>query len=403
MKFQYKAASQSGEVLEGIFDAESEKAVVQKIQAQGHVPILVEKAKPVSKKRSGLSWHRFRGSAKDADMFCIELATLLKAGLALSQALETLADMLKDRPIGEVVRDIQLQVRKGERLSSALKQHPKVFTGMDLSMVHTGEVSGDLTAALERIASFRERAREVREALTSTLIYPMILLVFAGISLVVILGVVIPKISVLFANAGQELPLITQMVVRIGEFIRDWWWAGLAALLSGMLYLRWRLKVMVFRMAWDRRLLTIPFLGMWISKYEVARFARILGTLLQNGMTLLNAVEVARDVVANANIKSGISRVITEIRQGHGFSISLLNTGVFPKLATDLLQVGEKTGSLDEMLLQVAHIYERDTQSQIKRAMSVLSPFLVLFLAVLIGTIVMSVLVAVLGVNELAF
>ena len=403
MKFQYKAASQSGEVLEGIFDAESEKAVVQKIQAQGHVPILVEKAKPVSKKRSGLSWHRFRGSAKDADMFCIELATLLKAGLALSQALETLADMLKDRPIGEVVRDIQLQVRKGERLSSALKQHPKVFTGMDLSMVHTGEVSGDLTAALERIASFRERAREVREALTSTLIYPMILLVFAGISLVVILGVVIPKISVLFANAGQELPLITQMVVRIGEFIRDWWWAGLATLLSGMLYLRWRLKVMVFRMAWDRRLLTIPFLGMWISKYEVARFARILGTLLQNGMTLLNAVEVARDVVANANIKSGISRVITEIRQGHGFSISLLNTGVFPKLATDLLQVGEKTGSLDEMLLQVAHIYERDTQSQIKRAMSVLSPFLVLILAVLIGTIVMSVLVAVLGVNELAF
>lgn len=403
MKFRYKAASQSGEVLEGVFDAESEKAVVQRIQAQGHVPILVEKARPASKKRSGWSWARFEMRSRDADMFCIELATLLKAGLALSQALETLADMLKSRSIGEVVQDIQLQVRKGERLSSALKQHPKVFTDMDLSIVHTGEVSGNLTAALERIASFRERAREVREALVSALIYPMILLVFAGISLVIILGVVIPKISVLFANAGHELPVITQMVVHIGEFIRDWWWIGLTALLSGVFYLRWRLKMTTFRMAWDRRLLTIPFLGIWISKYETARFARILGTLLQSGMALLAAVEVARDVVANANIKSGISRVITEIRQGRGFSTSLLNAGVFPKLATDLLQVGEKTGSLDEMLLQVAHIYERDTQSQIKRIMSVLSPLLILFLAVLIGTIVMSVLVAVLGVNELAF
>lgn len=403
MKFRYKAASQSGEVLEGVFDAESEKTVVQRIQAQGHVPLFVEKAKPVSKKRFGWSWARFGRRPRDADMFCIELATLLKAGLALSQALETLANMLKSRPIGEVVQDIQLQVRKGERLSSALKRHPKVFTGMDLSMVHTGEASGNLSNALERIASFRERAREIREALASALIYPVILLVFAGISLVVILGVVIPKISVLFANAGHELPMITQMVVHVGEFIRDWWWAGLIALLSGVFYLRWRLKATVFRMAWDRRLLAIPSLGMWILKYEVARFSRILGTLLQSGMALLNAVEVARDVVANAHIRSGISRVIAEIRQGHGFSISLLNAGVFPKLATDLLQVGEKTGSLDEMLLQVAHIYERDTQSQIKRAMGVLSPLLILFLAVLIGTIVMSVLVAVLGVNELAF
>ena len=403
MKFRYKAASQSGEVLEGVFDADSEKAVVQRIQSQGHVPILVEKAKSASRKRSSWSWARFGGRSKDADMFCIELATLLKAGLTLSQALETLADMLKDRPIGEVVRDIQLQVRKGEPLSSALKQHPKVFTGMDLSMVHTGEVSGDLTSALERIASLRERSREVREALSSTLIYPVILLVFAGISLVIILGVVIPKISALFANAGHELPMITQVVVHMGEFIRDWWWAGLTAILSAALYLRWRLKTVAFRMVWDRRLLVIPFLGAWISKYETARFTRILATLLQSGLALLNAVEVARDVVANVHIKSGISRVITEIRQGHGFSMSLLNAGVFPKLAIDLLQVGEKTGGLDEMLFQVAHIYERETQLQIKRAMSVLSPLLILFLAVLIGTIVMSVLVAVLGVNELAF
>ena len=403
MEFRYKAASQSGEVLEGVFDAESEKAVVQKIQAQGHVPILVEKAKPISKKRFGWSWARFGRRSRDADMFCIELATLLKAGLALSQALETLAGMLKNQPIGAVVQDIQLQVRKGEHLSSALERHPEVFTGMDLSMVRTGEVSGNLTVALERIASFRKRAREIRETLASALIYPVILLVFAGISLVVILGVVIPKISVLFANAGHELPMITQMVVHTGEFIRDWWWVGLTVLLSGVFYLRWRLKVAVFRMAWDRRLLTIPFLGMWILKYETARFARILGTLLQSSMALLSAVEVARDVVTNTSIKSGISRVITEIRQGHGFSVSLLNVRVFPKLVTDLLQVGEKTGNLDEMLLQVAHIYERDTQLQIKRAVSVLSPLLILFLAVLIGTIVMSVLVAVLGVNELAF
>ena len=402
-RYRYRAASQIGEVLEGELEATSQEEAVRRLQAQGHVPILAEEVVTRAPKRAG--WRRWRVGIRVADVgsFTVELAALLQSGLPLDQALDKLARLSRNAALCEVAEDLQSQVRRGIDLSVAMEQHPRVFPRMYRNMVRAGEVSGTLHTALTRVADFLERARSLRETLVSALIYPVLLLVFAGVSVSVILGVVIPRISALFADAGQELPMATQVVVQIGEVVHKWWWAMAGILCVGVVLFHWLLENPAARTAWDRRLLALPLVGELVAKYEAARFTRTLGTLIQGGVPLLDALEIAHQVVGHRVIEIGIGSVVVSVRQGQGFARPLREAAVFPGLATDLLQVGEETGNLETMLLRVADIYDREVQTSVKRAVDILGPLLILVLAALIGAIIMSVLVAVLGINELAF
>lgn len=399
-QYRYKAA-RAGEVKEGLWEAPSQSDVVQRLQAQGYVPVRVEEVGSAEKKRR---W-RWRTSirAADVELFTIEFAALLKAGLTLSRALDTLAELSRHRAFGEVISDLHTQVRSGVDLSAAMERHSQVFSRLYRNMIHAGEAGGTLDAALERVVDYLERARALREALVSALIYPVLLLVFAVLSLGVILGVVIPKISVLFIDAGKELPAATQLVVQAGAFVREWWWVVIGGIGLAVFGLRWRLRRPEFRERWDSRLLRLPFIGEQVARYESARFTRTLGTLLQGGVLLLDAMEIACRGVHNRSMETILRRIAGSARQGRGLSGPLLESGILPGAAAALVQVGEETGHLDVMLLQAADIYDREMQTGIKRAADILGPALILLLAVLIGAIVMSVLVAVLGVNELAF
>ena len=402
-RFRYRAAAASGEILEGELEATSQEMVVRRLQAQGHVPILAEEVVGGSPARAG---RRRWGSGIRADevgVFTTELTALLESGLALDRALDMLAGLSGERAFGAVVLDLQAHVRRGVDLSAAMERHPAVFSRLYLNMVRAGEATGTLDLALARVSEFLERARNLRETLVSAMVYPALLLAFAGVSIAVILGVVIPKISALFADAGHQLPLITRVVVQVGGFVHDWWWAIAGVVAVVLVYLRQRLREPAVRIEWDRRVLALPLVGELISKYEAARFTRTLGTLLRSGVGLLDAIAIAREVVGNRAIAAGLERVATSVRQGQGLARPLLDAAVFPGLASNMVQVGEETGNLETMLLHVAEIYDREVETRIRRAVDVLGPLLILGLAVLIGTIIMSVLVAVLGVNELAF
>lgn len=402
-RYRYKAATPSGEVLEGEIEAASQEAVVRRLQAQGHVPIRAEEvAGPAPPRMERRRWSA-RIRAYEIRVFTTELATLLGSGLALDRALDMLAGLSRERAFGEVVRDLQSQVRQGVDLSAAMERHPSVFSRLYLNMVRAGEASGSLDVALARVAESLERASALRESLVSALIYPALLLGFAVVSIGVILGVVIPRISTLFAGAGHELPALTRMVVQAGGFVHQWWWAVAGSIVAGWIVLRLQWRLPAVRAAWDRRLLALPLVGELIGKYEAARFTRTLATLLQGGVPLLAALENARAVVGNRAISLRLERVAESVRQGQGLARPLLDAAVFPGLAAHLLQVGEEAGTLDTMLLKAAGLYDRDVQTSVKRAVDLLGPLLILVLAVLIGTLVMSVLVAVLGVNELAF
>lgn len=399
-RYRYKVA-RSGEVKEGHLEAPSQADAVRRLQAQGYVPVRVEEAVLAEEKRR----RRWRSGIRiaDVELFTVEFAALLKAGLTLTRALDTLAELLRHRAFGEVIADLHVQVRGGVDLSAAMEQHPRTFPRLYRNMVQAGEAGGALDAALERVADHLERTRALREALVSALIYPVLLLAFAGLSLGVILGVVIPRISGLFIDAGRELPAATQLVVQLGSFVRGWWWAIFGGVGLAVFGLRWKLRHAEFREAWDRRLLRLPVVGEQIARYEAARFTRTLGTLLQGSVSLLEAMEIACHGIGNRSMETNLRRISGNVRQGQGLSGPLLESGVLPGPAATLVQVGEETGHLGAMLLQAADIYDREMRTGIKRAADILGPVLILLLAVLIGAIVMSVLVAVLGINELAF
>ena len=401
--YRFKAAYRSGEVTEGELEAASRADVVRRLQAQGGVPILAEEAAPVPLARPRRRFWPAGIRTAEVGVFTVQLAALLESGLTLDRALDLLARMRPDRGYRQVIEDLRSQVRRGVDLSAAMQKHPKLFSRWYVTMVRAGELSGALDGSLARLADALERARALREALISALIYPVVLLVFAGLSLGVILGVVIPRLTALFAEAGQALPPLTRGVVLLGAAVHDLWWAIGAVFVAAWLGLRWIWRRPAFRARWDRGVLSTPLIGPFVAGYEAARFTRAIGTLVQGGVPLLDAIETARGVVGNRAVDRGLDRVAASVREGRGFAGPLREAAVFPRLATDLLQVGEETAKLEAMLLRVADIYDRETRVRIKRMVDILGPLLILVLAALIGTIVMSVLVAVLGVNELAF
>ena len=403
--FQYKAASNSGDVVQGEMEAASQEAVIRHLQDQGHIPIRAEEVTRVAPvdDAPAFSLHRRRPGRADVNVFTIELATLLRAGLPLDKALEMLVNIAERAPFRGVLEQLLADVRGGAFLSVALESHGRLFSRFYRNMVKAGEASGALDAALERLAEFMERSRELRDSVLSALLYPLVLVVVGILSMAVILGLVIPKISEMFAEAGQQLPWFTQVVVATGGFVQAYWWAMALGCVALYLFMRRQYTDPSGRRRWDGRLLRLPLVGALIARLEAARFTRTLGTLLGNGVPLLDAIAIAKEVIANQVIADGIRRIAERVRQGEGLARPLTESRVFPPLAGHLMQVGEESGNLEAMLMQLAQIYEREVQSALRRLMAVLEPALILGLAVIIAAIILSVVIAIFSINDLAF
>jgi len=403
--FEYKAATNSGDVVQGEMEAVSQDAVIRRLQADGHIPIRAEEItrSAPSETPSAFTFQRRRPGRADVNVLTIELATLLQAGLPLDKALEMLVTIADKSPLREVLEKLLTQVRGGASLSAALESHGRLFSRFYRNMVKAGEASGALDSALARLAEFMERSRELRDSVLSALLYPVVLVVVGILSMAVILGLVIPKISQMFAEAGQQLPWFTRVVVAAGGFVENYWWLMALGAVGLYMFMRRQYAQRVSRLRWDGRLLRLPLVGALIARLEAARFTRTLGTLLGNGVPLLDAIAIAKEVVANQVIAEGIRRVTEQVRQGEGLARPLTEARVFPPLAGHLMQVGEESGNLEAMLMQLAQIYEREVQSALRRLMAVLEPALILGLAVVIAAIILSVVMAILSINNLAF
>ncbi|MGI9334452.1 MAG: type II secretion system F family protein [Gammaproteobacteria bacterium] len=413
--YRFKAATPDGELVEGQMEAADRESVVRKLQAQGHLPINAEPwsgdAARARSARTGALAGALRSRRigfTELGLFTVELSTLLGAGLALDRALELQGELAEEGPLKKVIADVQTKVRGGDDLSAAMEavrtpSGARVFSPFYLNMVRAGEAGGALGIALERLAEFQERARDLRDTVGSALVYPVLLLVFSVAALGLILGVVVPRLAAMFDDAGQELPLSTQFVVNAGALVHDWWWALIAVMVGGFMLVKAHLRDEEARKRWDGRLLRLPLAGDLIAKYEASRFTRTLGTLLGGGVPLIEALSIGREVVGNLVIRDGIAKAATRARAGQGLSGPLAETNVFPRLATHLLRVGEETGSMEQMLLRLADIYDREVRAALKRAVDLLGPAAILILGVLIAGIIMSVLSAVLSVNDLAF
>lgn len=403
--FRYKAVTEPGDVIEGELEAASQAAVIDHLRGRGFLPI---RAEPLGE-RSLSAWldrelgRRHRVSRQDVTTLIRELATLLKAGLALDQALTTLITFAEKEPLRELVKRILERVRGGASLTDAMAAEGRTFSRFSLGMVRAGETGGALDAVLAKTAEFMEKSHQSVQNLKSALLYPIILLVSAALSVGIIVTVVIPSFKEIFEDAGIALPLPTRIVMGVGTLAETAWWVPLVIALIGVLVVLRKRRDPEARQAFDRRLLGLPVIGSLFGKIEAMRMSYTLGMLLSNGVPLVSALSVVRTTLGNAAMAAAFAGIEAQVKEGKTFAGPLEETELFPKLATHLIRIGEESGQLETMLFRVADAYERDIQHSVQRLMTLLVPLLTFAIALLIAGIIVSILIPMLSINELAF
>lgn len=398
--FEYKAVDPSGETVQGTMEAASVDFVVLKLQEAGNIPLQARE----SGGGFGLAGLRFgrRGmNSREVGEFTQQLATLLGAGLPLDRSLQVLLDLAESERVKRTVAEVRDRVREGGSLSDALEEQHGAFNRLFVNMVRAGEIGGTLDITLDRLTDYLERSRALKDSVVSALIYPILLLVLAAGSLILLLVYVIPQFTPIFEELGGDLPLITKIVLGVGSVLQNFWWAIILLVALAVYQFRRMLADTEKRFAWDGRVLEMRWVGDLVGKMETARLTRTLGTLLTNGVPLLSALSIAQNVITNTVLRREVNDATREVKTGGGLARNLAKGGHFPRLALQMVSVGEETGQLDGMLMKVSDTYDTEVRNTIDRLLSVFTPVVTLLLAVLIGTIVMSVLVAILGINDL--
>ncbi len=383
-----------GSIVEGVIEAPEEKSAVEKLKNTGVIPLKIAAPKEEGARRL------WRKSAKAGVLtFTTEMSALLSAGLPLDRSLNILSEISESGEMKSVVQSILKSIREGSAFSDALQRHPKVFSKLYVSMIRAGEVGGVLDVVLEKLGEFLETSKELKDHVVSAMIYPVILVLTGGASIIVMLTFVLPRFAVIFADLGSALPLPTQILMTISNALKSYWWIAVPAIVGAWALFKSYLRSEAGRYKWDG--LKLRMVGDVTRRLETARFCRTLGTLLKSGVPLLQALTNAKEVLGNQVIASAIDSVSKGTKEGKGIAVPLSNANVFPPLALSMIKVGEETGQLDTMLLKVATTYEKSLREALKRFMGLLEPLMILIMALIIGFIVVSMLLGIYSIMDI--
>ncbi|MBY4678549.1 type II secretion system F family protein [Marinobacterium arenosum] len=402
-QFYYRAVTADGEEKSGQLEAADQNAVVATLHDRGMIPLSIDTEPERSWLNTdiGAQLGRKRIGDKQVITFSQQLAYLLEAGIPLDRALEIMLQVTDDPAIRTLVQPIRDGVQRGQALSGVLAEQPGVFSQFYISMVQAAEASGSMGAGLNDLVAYLESSRALRDKLVSALIYPIILLLVSAFSLLIILTYVVPQFETLFADMGKALPLPTQIVLGMAEGVKNYGPYALIALLLLLFYFKYLLRDAQFRYRWHGLQLRMPLFGTLRQRVETARLSRSLGTLLRGGVPMLGALRIARETLTNSVMAEAVDEAALSLKEGRHLAEPLLATGLFPSLAMQMIQVGEETGRLDEMLLKVSEVYDREVATAIQRLLTILEPALIVGLGVFIAGIIMSILVAIMSINEI--
>jgi general secretion pathway protein F len=353
-------------------------------------------------------WWRFATAAKisrqDLALFTRSLARLVLAGLPLADAVR-LASQAPGGPLSELADDLCTEIRSGASLSLALERHDPVplpvFGPVYRALIQAAEASGILGESLDRLADYTERAEQLSQSVRSALVYPALLLGAALVSLVVLLVFVTPRFEALFAGLGHDIPFLTRLIIGGAGLLRSHGWLILAAGAGGMLYWRHRSHDPAFRTAWDARLMRLPHLGAVLQKIVLERVARTLSALLQNGISLPEALALSAAVAGNRLYLEGLGHAAEKVREGQPLSYALAQQNLFPELMLQLVRVGEESSALAQMLNHLADIYAMEVESITKRLLALLEPVLVLLIGAVMAVVIIGLIGAITGINDL--
>jgi general secretion pathway protein F len=397
--FHFKAVTTDGKVRMGSITAETDRLVARELTRQGLTPVYV--GLKAQKSAFNIELPDLTGRKRRAVLFFTqELTTLLNSGIPLDRALSITVELTESDEFRAVVQDVLRVLKGGKSLADSLATHPAYFGELYINMVRAGEASGSLAQVFQRLAEFEVTRDELRNFIIGSMIYPALLSCVGLASVVVLMYYVVPRFASAFAASQMAIPLPTQIMLSISDFVRTYGWIFLVAFILGMAAFQSYIRSVAGRLWWDRARLKLPLLGDALLKAETARFARAMSTLVSNSVPLVQALGIARGILNNKIVANAIEGITLGVKRGEGLANPLRRSGVFPPLAGHLLSVGEETGHLDAMFARMAEIYETDTKTAIKRFTAVFEPVVILVMGVVVGALILSMMLAITSVNE---
>ncbi|HWR52069.1 MAG TPA: type II secretion system F family protein [Bryobacteraceae bacterium] len=396
----FRAVAPDGKLRTGTLNAETDKVVARELRQQGLVPVYVG-LQP--SKRFELKLPSFkRGRRREVLFFTQELSTLLNAGVPLDRALQITSELTEGAGFRFVVLDILRVLKGGKSLADSLATHPESFNSLYVNIVRAGEASGALGAVFLRLTEFEKTRDDLRSFIISSMVYPALLVLVGLASVLVLMNFVVPRFAQVFADSRMRMPLPTLMLIETSRIVKTYGWIVIGAAIASALGMRAYIQTAAGRLWWDGFRLKIPVLGDALRKAETARFARAMETLVSNGVGLVQSIGIAGATLMNRKIAQSLDSVAQGVKRGEGIAVPLKRTGQFPPLASHLLLVGEETGRLDHMFARMAEIYESDTRAAIRRFTALLEPMIILVMGVVVGALILSILLAITSINEVA-
>jgi len=403
--FEYVALDSRGRERKGFVDAPGVVAARQALREGGIYPVEIRQAR--EKKNSALSSALEinllqKISAKEISIFTRQLSTLLGAGIPLVPSFTVLMAQTKNPLLQKILAQIRADLNEGKSLTASMENYPRVFPPFYINMVKAGEASGTINLVLERLADFSESQQELVSKIRSALAYPLIMLLVGSMVILLLMTFVVPKITGIFADMEQTLPMITVVLIAVSNFLKSFWWLILLIIFAGIAAFKYLTTgTQAGRRFWDSFRLKAPVWGSLNMKIAVARFSRTLATLLQSGVPLLSAMEIVHNVVNNVYIGEAITSAAKEVEEGQSLAVPLAASGLFPPMVTEMIAIGEQTGSLEKMLNRIAIAYETEAQSDVMVMTSLLEPIMILLMGLIVGFIVFSILLPIFEMNQL--
>jgi len=392
----YKAKAGPQKIKEGVITADSRDAVIERLSRDGYFPIYI---KENTKSGAHISKKKLHVSARDIGIFTRQLADLLEGGLTLYQALDTLVKQTENKSFSYLILEIRDQIGEGNSLSNIFQKYPRVFSPLYVSMVSSGETSGMLDKVLIRLAEFSEKEQELYFKIKSALMYPLFLASFGTITVILLVIFIVPKLTAVFSDFGQDLPLPTKCLVGVSHFVIHWWWLILLILGAIIFFIRQRQRSAEGKFIIDKWKLNAPVIGKFLLTGELAKFSRTLSVLLESGVPILKSMDIVIRVAGNEVIRRDLSNVRIAISKGASLGSSLEDISYFPALMTNMIKVGEKSGMVEKVLIKVAGTYDREIDRAAKVFTTLLEPVLILVMGIIVGFIVISMLLPIFSID----
>ncbi|HEY3443415.1 MAG TPA: type II secretion system F family protein [Paludibaculum sp.] len=398
--YHFRAVSSDGKSRTGTLSAEDEKRVAQELRKQGLIPLYIGLT-PQGKSELALPKFHF-GRKRDVLFFTQELSTLLNAGVPLDRAISITSELGEKAEFRGVVNDILRTLKGGKSLADSLATKPDYFPAIYVNMVRAGEASGSLASIFERLSEYEKTRDELRGYIISSMVYPALLTVVGFGSIFTLMYFVVPRFAQAFTVSNMKLPFMTQLLMDTSAYVKAyglWFLGGLAA---AIVLFKSYVSTSDGKYWWDGFRLKLPLLGDALRKAETAQFTRAMGTLISNGVPLVQSLNISRGIMTNKRMADSLELVAQGVKRGEGLASPLSAAGMFPPLTAHLVAIGEETGRLDTMFLRAADIYDADTKAAIKRFTSLFEPLIILVMGVAVGALILSMLLAITGINEMA-